>query len=69
MVYRRILDLREAHFWTQTYVAKRLHISQRAYSHYENGTRQLPVEILIALSRLYHVSTDYILGLNNKKQN
>lgn len=67
MVFQRIQDLREDRFWTQTYVAKRLNISQRSYSHYENGTRQLPVEILIALSRLYHVSTDYILGLSNRK--
>ncbi len=65
MKYERIQELREDHFWTQEYVAHYLHVSQRAYSHYENGTRQLPVAILIQLASLYDVSTDYLLGLTN----
>jgi len=65
MVLRRIIDLREERDWTQIEVAKKLNVSQRAYSHYENGTRQLPLEILVKLSKLYSVSTDYILEISN----
>ncbi|MBR0419225.1 MAG: helix-turn-helix transcriptional regulator [Erysipelotrichaceae bacterium] len=68
MKYKRIIDLREEKDWTQTEVAKKLNVSQRAYSHYENGTRQIPLEILISLAKLYSVSTDYILGLTDKKK-
>ena len=65
MKFKRIVDLREEKNWTQTKVAGFLNVSQRAYSHYENGTRELPIDVLIRLSKLYKVSTDYILGISN----
>ena len=66
----RLKDLREDHDLTQKELAARLHISQNTYSEYENGVRQLPIEILIALSYIYNVSTDYILRLtDNPKRN
>ncbi|MDE6024920.1 MAG: helix-turn-helix domain-containing protein [Lachnospiraceae bacterium] len=67
MVFQKIKDLREDNDLTQQDIASELNISQRAYSHYENGTRNLPVEVLIQLSEFYNVSTDYILGLSSKK--
>ena len=69
MKYKRIIDLREEKDWTQTFVAEKLNVSQRAYSHYENGTRQIPIDILVKLSKLYSVSTDYILGISDKRKN
>ena len=36
-------------------------------SNYENGTRSLPLEVLIKLAGLYNVSTDYILGITDEK--
>ena len=35
---------------------------------YENGTRSLPLEVLIKLAGLYNVSTDYILGITDEKK-
>lgn len=64
-MFRRIRDLREDHDLTQTQVAKMLNCSQQVYSNYELGQRDIPTDILIKLSRLYGVSTDYILGLCN----
>lgn len=58
----RIRDLREDHDYTQKYVASVLHIQQNTYSQYENGKRQLPLEVLMQLADLYKTSTDYILG-------
>ena len=62
----RIRDLREDNDLTQNEVAKYLHIKQNTYSQYENGQRQLPLDVLIALARFYQTSTDYILGLTDE---
>lgn len=61
----RIKDLREDRDLTQTELAAFLHIKQNTYSQYENGLRQLPIDILIALAKYYNTSTDYILGLTS----
>ncbi|MCR5227047.1 MAG: helix-turn-helix domain-containing protein [Eubacterium sp.] len=61
-VYANIKNLREDSDLTQTDIANVLHISQRAYSHYENGTREIPIPILINLARYYNVSIDYLVG-------
>ncbi len=50
---------------TQQQVAEYLHMKQPQYFRYENGTRDIPTDILIALANLYNVSTDYILGLKD----
>ena len=63
----RIKDLREDNDITQKEIADYLHIKQNTYSQYENGKRQLPIDMLIALAKFYNTSTDYILGLTNKK--
>lgn len=64
-MFRRIRDLREDHDLTQKEVAKKLSCSQQVYSNYELGQRDIPTDILIKLSRLYNVSTDYILEISN----
>lgn len=62
----RLKELREDSDIKQETLATYLHIKQNTYSQYENGQRQLPVEILIELAKFYNVSTDYILGLTNE---
>ena len=66
-IYENIRNLREDNDLTQAALAEILHISQRAYSHYENGTREIPIALLIQLSQYYDVSIDYILGETNIK--
>lgn len=56
-------DLREDADLTQTNVAQALGTSQTMYARYERGANELPIRHLIKLSKLYNVSTDYILGL------
>lgn len=63
----RIRDLREDHNLTQAEVANYLHIKQNTYSQYETEQRQLPLSCLIALAKFYKTSTDYILGLTDKR--
>lgn len=64
----RLRDLREDADLTQADVAEYLCVKQNTYSQYENGKRQLPIEILIRLSKFYNVSTDYILELTERKK-
>lgn len=49
-------------------MAKILNCSQQVYSNYELGQRDIPTDILIKLSEYYNVSTDYLLGLTDKKE-
>lgn len=54
--------LREKRGLSQKNVAKRLSMSPSIISSYETGERTPSVEMLLALSRLYRCSTDYLLG-------
>ena len=65
--YERIRNLREDLDMTQSQVGEYLHISQRSYAHYEAGTREIPIEILIELANLYQVNLDYLVGRTNIK--
>ena len=62
----RIRALREDNNLTQEEVAKYLHIKQNTYSQYENGQRQVPLDILIKLANYYNVTLDYLVGRTNK---
>ena len=62
----RIKNLREDLDYTQEYVASYLGTSQTMYARYERGANELPIRHLLSLCQLYHVSSDYILGLSNK---
>ena len=62
----RIKDLREDSNFTQKEVAEHLHIKQNTYSQYENGQRQIPLDILIKLADFYNVTLDYLVGRTEK---
>lgn len=64
--WEMIRELREDRDLKQADIAKVLHTTQQVYSRYENGVNEMPIRHLIALCRFYHVSADYILGLNFK---
>ena len=52
---------------TQKQVADRLGLAISAVSSYESGTRYPSYDALIRLSHIYHVSTDYLLGMTDKR--
>ena len=66
--YERIRNLREDSDLTQMELGRLLHISQRAYSHYEAGTRDIPIEVLIGLADIYKVNVDYLLHRTDVKE-
>ena len=63
--FMRIKELREENGLTQQAVADYLNVKQNTYSQYENGKRQLSVDVLIKLAKFYKVTTDYILELED----
>ncbi|MBE6612934.1 MAG: helix-turn-helix transcriptional regulator [Ruminococcaceae bacterium] len=64
----RLKDLREDADKRQQELAEYLHIRQNTYSQYENGSRQIPIELLIKLAFYYDVSVDYILELTDERR-
>ena len=61
MKFQRIQDLRTDADMSQKQLSEILHISQRSYSHYETGSRNIPVEMLIRLANYYDISVDYLV--------
>lgn len=57
----RLKDLREDNDLTQEQIAIILNCARNTYSQYENGKRQIPIDVLITLSRFYKTSIDYIV--------
>ena len=68
MIRLKLKDIREDQDIKQETIANFLHIKQNTYSQYENGHRQIPIELLVALARYYGTSVDYLLGLTNEKK-
>ena len=66
-MYHRLRDLREDAGLTQTQVAKYLGMSQTGYSKYETGENDIPTQVLIRLAQRYRTSTDYLLGLRDRR--
>ena len=64
----RLKELREDSDITQKTLAEYLNIKQNPYSQYENGQRQVPLDVLIALAKYYNTSLDYIVGLTKIKK-
>ena len=64
----RLLELRKEQSLSQRAVAKKLYISQGTYNNWENEHTQPSIEQLIALSKLFGVSVDYIIGNSDDYQ-
>ena len=65
MLGSRISELRVALNWTQVDLAKRLRVVKQTVSNWENENIQPSIEMLIRLSKLFNVTTDYLLGLED----
>ena len=63
----RLRDLREDADLNQTEVARFLGMSQTGYSKYETGENDIPTQVLIKLAGFYKTTTDYILGISDRR--
>lgn len=57
----KIQDLRKARGWTQEQLAERISVSRQALSRWELGAAVPDTENVLQISRLFGVSTDYLL--------
>ena len=62
MKFQRIQDLR-----TDADLSQK-QLSQSSYSHYETGSRNIPIEMLIRLANYYNTSIDYLVGRTDNKK-
>lgn len=64
----KLKTLRLQHNMSLKDVADRIGISKSIISAYENSARYPSYETLIKLAHLFHVTTDYLLGVEQKNQ-
>ncbi|MDR0292708.1 MAG: helix-turn-helix domain-containing protein [Oscillospiraceae bacterium] len=62
----RLRELRERKKLSQTQVAKRLNLSNTTICCYEANIRYPSFDMLTQLALFYNVSSDYLLGIENR---
>ena len=59
--------LRLQNNFTQAQLAQRLGVTKSVISAYETGLRMPSYDVLISISQIFKVTTDYLLGLEKKQ--
>lgn len=67
MLYERIKDLRCSMKLNQTELAEKLNVSKQTVSNWENNNIQPSIDTLIKIAVFFSVTTDYLLGVENKR--
>ena len=67
MLSERIRQLRLERNMSQVDLAKRLNVTKQRVSNWENDNIQPSIEMLVKLSQVFAVSTDYMLGLQDRR--
>ena len=62
---QRLKELRIENGYTQQGLAELLNIKQQSYIRYEYGTGEPSLNTLIMLAQIFHVTTDYLLGVSD----
>ncbi len=60
----RLRQLREQRRWTQEDLGRKVDRSKSVICSYENGLKLPPLEILVQLADIFHVSLDWLAGLD-----
>lgn len=63
----KLKELRNQNKMTQQQLAAQIGVSKSVISYYELQERIPSPEILLKLASVFHVSTDYLLGISNNK--
>lgn len=65
MIAEKIKTLRETNNLTQSALAKKLNVTRSSVNAWEMGISVPSTSLIVDIARLFHVSTDYLLGINN----
>lgn len=63
MLEQQIHMLRKERGWSQTELAKRMQISEKAIKNWERGISKPSASNIVTLAKIFCVSTDYLFGL------
>ena len=63
----RLKALRKGNNLTQQQLADRLGVAKSVVSYYESGDRFPSYDVLIGIARTFHVTTDFLLGVERKR--
>lgn len=63
----RLKTLRIANKMSQKELAERICIAKSVISFYESGDRMPSYDVLIKIAAIFHTSTDFLLGIENKR--
>lgn len=63
----RLIELREGSGLTQQELADKLNITRQSLSLYERAERTINIDLLLEISKVFDVSTDYLLGVSDCK--
>ena len=63
MIADRIKDLREKNELTQTALAKKLNVTRSSVNAWEMGISVPSTALIVDIAKLFHISTDYLLGI------
>ena len=66
MLHERIKQLRTERGLSQVDLANKLNVSKQSISNWENDNIQPSIEMLIKLSHVFSVSTDFLLGEDSR---
>lgn len=66
--HARFKQLRKSRRWTQRELADRLNTSRENVNAWENVSAEPSYEKLVEIAALFRVSTDYLLGKENKEE-
>ena len=58
----KIIKCRKANGWSQEDFAEKLNVSRQAISRWENGSALPDEQNILQISKLFHVTTDYLLN-------
>ncbi|HJD25311.1 MAG TPA: helix-turn-helix domain-containing protein [Candidatus Blautia intestinipullorum] len=67
MLNERIKQLRLAYKLNQVEFGRKLGVTKQCVSNWENNNIQPSVEMLVKIADLFSVTTDYLLGRDDKK--
>lgn len=68
MLAKRLRELREENEYTQKDIADKIGLTKSAYGYYERGKSVPDAQTLVQLSKIFDVTTDYLLGLSEDKK-
>lgn len=64
---KRLKEIRKEHEYTQARIAQKLNTDNGVISRYESGKTLILTSFLIEYSKIFNISSDYLLGKINEK--